>query len=100
MSVSALRFLPQVFERKPERVLEEAVMGMLPKTLLRRKWAKKLRIFPDEDQSHLANTAHSAKVAGSYLDTFAPPKYGLRKEEETGDFVVDYDDSVKEEELK
>uniref|UniRef100_A0A061R6R1 Large subunit ribosomal protein L13 n=1 Tax=Tetraselmis sp. GSL018 TaxID=582737 RepID=A0A061R6R1_9CHLO len=34
--------------RDPTSVLRKAVLRMLPKTRLQKKWARKLRIFPDE----------------------------------------------------
>lgn len=37
------------FQRAPEKILYEAVYGMLPKNKLRKERARKLRIFVDED---------------------------------------------------
>lgn len=79
-----------MFERKPERILQKAVLGMLPKTLLRAKWSKKLRIFPGEDHTHEANVTGSAAYAPAYLDQYQPKRTGLKPKAETGDFVVDY----------
>ena len=37
------------FERHPERVIELAVKGMLPKTKLGKAMAKKLKVYPDDE---------------------------------------------------
>ena len=42
------------FERHPERVIELAVKGMLPKTKLGRAMAKKLKVYADADHPHAA----------------------------------------------
>ena len=52
-----------LLERAPERILEEAVLGMLPKCRLKRSWAKKLRIFPDETHNHGANVSDTGTSA-------------------------------------
>lgn len=39
-------------ERHPERVIELAVKGMLPKTALGRQMRKKLRVYPGSDHPH------------------------------------------------
>jgi large subunit ribosomal protein L13 len=48
--VSAL----EMFAKRPERVIELAVKGMLPKTKLGRAMAKKLKIYADADHPHTA----------------------------------------------
>ncbi|HZE68598.1 MAG TPA: 50S ribosomal protein L13 [Pyrinomonadaceae bacterium] len=48
--VSAL----EMFAKRPERVIELAVKGMLPKTKLGRAMAKKLKIYADADHPHIA----------------------------------------------
>jgi large subunit ribosomal protein L13 len=42
------------FERHPERVIELAVKGMLPKTKLGKAMAKKLKVYADAEHSHTA----------------------------------------------
>jgi len=42
----------QVLERNPERILEAAVFGMLPKNRLRLSWFKRLRVYPDGRHLH------------------------------------------------
>ncbi len=43
-----------MFEKTPERVIELAVKGMLPKTKLGRAMAKKLKVYADGDHRHTA----------------------------------------------
>ena len=87
----------QVLERRPERVLEEAVMRMLPKSLLRREWAKRLRIFPDEAHEHASNTNYAAKNMPEYVARYQPVVPGLKPKPATGDLVADYISDVEEE---
>ena len=42
------------FEKHPERVIELAVKGMLPKTKLGRAMAKKLKVYADANHPHTA----------------------------------------------
>jgi large subunit ribosomal protein L13 len=42
------------FEKHPERVIELAVKGMLPKTKLGRAMAKKLKVYRDANHRHAA----------------------------------------------
>src|SRR3954447_10940426 len=42
------------FERHPERVIELAVKGMLPKTKLGKAMAKKLKVYADANHPHTA----------------------------------------------
>jgi large subunit ribosomal protein L13 len=43
-----------MFERHPERVIELAVKGMLPKTKLGRAMAKKLKVYAGPEHRHTA----------------------------------------------
>jgi len=43
-----------MFAKRPERVIELAVKGMLPKTKLGKAMAKKLKIYADADHPHIA----------------------------------------------
>lgn len=44
----------EMFAKRPERVIELAVRGMLPKTKLGKAMAKKLKIYADADHPHTA----------------------------------------------
>lgn len=44
----------EMFEKKPERVIELAVKGMLPKTKLGKAMAKKLKVYADAEHRHSA----------------------------------------------
>lgn len=46
--------LKEVFEKHPERVIERAVQGMLPKTKLGRAMIKKLKVYPGAEHPHSA----------------------------------------------
>ena len=51
-----LREVParRMFETKPERMIEEAVIGMLPKNKLRKLMMKKLRVYAGNEHPHSA----------------------------------------------
>jgi large subunit ribosomal protein L13 len=42
------------FDRKPELVVQEAILGMLPKTKLGRAMGKKLKVYKDDKHNHQA----------------------------------------------
>lgn len=44
----------KLFALKPEKVVQEAVWGMMPKTKLGRKMIKKLKVFRGSDHRHQA----------------------------------------------
>jgi large subunit ribosomal protein L13 len=44
----------EMIAKKPERVLELAIRGMLPKSKLGKAMAKKLKIYADAEHPHLA----------------------------------------------
>ena len=44
----------EMMEKRPERVLELAIKGMLPKTKLGRAMAKKLKVYADAEHPHSA----------------------------------------------
>jgi large subunit ribosomal protein L13 len=44
----------EMFERHPERVIELAVKGMMPKNKLGKAMAKKLKVYGDAEHPHLA----------------------------------------------
>ncbi len=47
----------QVMEKHPERIIELAVKGMLPKNKLARQLHKKLRVYKGEEHPHAAQIA-------------------------------------------
>lgn len=44
----------EMFEKKPEKVIELAVKGMLPKTKLGKAMVKKLKVYADGEHRHAA----------------------------------------------
>lgn len=44
----------QLYERKPEVMVREAILGMLPKNKLRKQMAKKLRVYANGKHPHQA----------------------------------------------
>jgi large subunit ribosomal protein L13 len=50
------------FIKHPERVLESAVKGMLPKTKLGKAMAKKLKVYADADHSHTAQKPETLEL--------------------------------------
>ncbi|HEY2379829.1 MAG TPA: 50S ribosomal protein L13 [Terriglobia bacterium] len=46
----------KVFETKPERLIREAVLGMLPKNKLRKRMVKRLKIYHADQHPHAAQT--------------------------------------------
>ena len=54
--------LQEVREKFPERIIENAVKGMLPKNKLAAERMKRLRVFAGEDHSHTAQTPEKVEV--------------------------------------
>ena len=52
----------EMFEKKPEMVIELAVKGMLPKTKLGRAMYKKLKVYADGDHRHSAQNPQSVEI--------------------------------------
>jgi large subunit ribosomal protein L13 len=52
----------RLIERRPEKVVEEAIKGMLPKTKLGRKMATKLNVYRDEKHPHAAQKPQPLEV--------------------------------------
>ena len=46
----------KVFDTKPERLIREAVLGMLPKNKLRKRMVKRLKIYMADQHPHAAQT--------------------------------------------
>ena len=52
----------EMFEKKPEKVIELAVRGMLPKTKLGKAMGKKLKVYADGDHRHIAQKPDSIEI--------------------------------------
>ena len=52
------------FQRKPEAVVEDAIVGMLPHTKLGRAMAGKLKIYRGDKHPHQAQKPEAATMAG------------------------------------
>ena len=50
------------FEKHPERVIESAVKGMLPKTKLGKAMAKKLKVYRDANHPHAAQQPQTLRI--------------------------------------
>jgi large subunit ribosomal protein L13 len=53
----------EMFEKKPEKVIELAVKGMLPKTKLGKAMAKKLKVYSGSDHRHTAQKPEALEIA-------------------------------------
>jgi large subunit ribosomal protein L13 len=51
-----------MFEKKPEKVIELAVKGMLPKTKLGKAMVKKLKVYADGDHRHSAQKPEVVEI--------------------------------------
>jgi large subunit ribosomal protein L13 len=52
----------EMFEKKPEKIVELAVRGMLPKTKLGKAMAKKLKVYADGDHRHSAQRPEAIQI--------------------------------------
>ena len=52
----------KVFEAKPEKIIREAVLGMLPKNKLRKRMVKRLKIYIADQHPHTAQTPDAIKL--------------------------------------
>ena len=53
----------RLLARKPEKILEEAIKGMLPKTKLGRQMATKLKVYRGDQHPHQAQMPQAMKIA-------------------------------------
>ena len=53
----------RLLARRPEKILEEAIKGMLPKTKLGRAMGSKLKVYRGEKHPHLAQQPVALNVA-------------------------------------
>ena len=56
------RTLRQMMEKSPERVIQLAVRGMLPKNVLGRKMIKKLKVYAGPDHPHAAQRPETLEI--------------------------------------
>lgn len=54
--------LSELRTKYPERIIEEAVKGMIPRNKLAAERLKRLRVFPGSDHSHTAQTPEKVEV--------------------------------------
>ena len=52
----------EMFEKHPERVIELAVKGMLPKSKLGKAMAKKLKVYADGEHRHAAQKPETREI--------------------------------------
>jgi large subunit ribosomal protein L13 len=52
----------EMFEKKPEMVIELAVKGMLPKTKLGKAMVKKLKVYADGNHRHAAQKPEAIEI--------------------------------------
>lgn len=52
----------EMFLKKPEKVIELAVKGMLPKTKLGKAMAKKLKVYADAEHRHTAQKPEAIEI--------------------------------------
>ncbi|GAB4184333.1 MAG: 50S ribosomal protein L13 [Calditrichia bacterium] len=52
----------QMLEKHPERIIEKAVWGMLPKNALGRKMVKKLKVYGGAEHPHTAQQPETLEV--------------------------------------
>ena len=52
----------KVFESRPEKLIREAVLGMLPKNKLRKRMVKRLKIYVADQHPHAAQTPDTIKL--------------------------------------
>ena len=53
----------RLLERKPEKILEEAIKGMLPKTKIGRAMSSKLKVYRGDKHPHAAQMPVDMKIA-------------------------------------
>ncbi|KAA0168892.1 hypothetical protein FNF27_01966 [Cafeteria roenbergensis] len=68
------RTAKEMLEKAPERILERAIKGMLPKNRLAKStMLRRLRVQPSEENLWSSQCKASEAAAGTYLEAFAPP---------------------------
>jgi len=52
----------KVFETRPEKMIREAVLGMLPKNKLRKRMVRRLKVYVADQHPHAAQTPEMIKL--------------------------------------
>jgi len=52
----------RVFETKPEMIIREAILGMLPKNKLRKRMVKRLKVYINDQHPHSAQQPEALKM--------------------------------------
>lgn len=61
--------MDRMLERTPNKVIEQAVWGMLPKTTMGRRMLKRMKVYPGPDHPHQAQiTGYAPESSGSGED--------------------------------
>ena len=53
----------RVFESKPDKMIREAVLGMLPKNKLRKRMVKRLKVYLNSQHPHTAQQPETLKLS-------------------------------------
>jgi large subunit ribosomal protein L13 len=53
----------KVFETKPDRMIREAILGMLPKNKLRKRMVKRLKVYFGNSHPHTAQQPEPIKIS-------------------------------------
>jgi large subunit ribosomal protein L13 len=53
----------RLLSRRPEKIVEEAIKGMLPKSKMGRQMATKLKVYRDDKHPHQAQQPHVLELA-------------------------------------
>jgi large subunit ribosomal protein L13 len=53
----------KVFETKPDRLIREAVLGMLPKNKLRKRMVKRLKVYFGDSHPHTAQQPQAIEIS-------------------------------------
>lgn len=53
----------RLLQRRPEKIVEEAIKGMLPKTKMGRQMATKLKVYKGDQHPHLAQQPEKMQLA-------------------------------------
>ena len=54
----------KLFDRRPDRIVQEAILGMLPKNKLGKAMGKKLKVYADDKHEHQAQKPQAFRAAG------------------------------------
>lgn len=90
----------QLREKKPERMVEYAVKGMLPPNNLRDHRLRRLRIFADADHQYSAQIDQSLRYAKNHMELHRPSDFTPREQAGEGGFIMDIDQKLSPEEFK